>query len=132
MVLLSSSGTFCACTSNSDGLPKLDAISFRIGEPAKLSEVIAFALWIDSDTFGYQTVQQTIQVVHLEIEHGFLCRREIGIVRFEKGEDDVTALLRGRKRKSSVGLQQTEMLLVPLIQSLWIIRPQKYTTKTSN
>jgi hypothetical protein len=35
-------------------LPKLDTISFRIGDPAKLSEVIAFAFWIDGDTFVYQ------------------------------------------------------------------------------
>ncbi len=50
-----------------DRLPKLDTISFRIGEPAKLSELIAFAFWIDGDTFVPQTVQHAIQVVHLEI-----------------------------------------------------------------
>jgi len=60
-----------------DRLPKLDTISFRIGDPAKLSEVIAFVFWIDGDTFVYQTVQHTIQVVHLEIDHCFLCRREV-------------------------------------------------------
>ena len=64
-------------------LPELDAISFRVGEPAKLSEVIGFAFWIDGDTFGYQAVQQTIEVVHLEIEHRFLCRREVCVVLFE-------------------------------------------------
>jgi hypothetical protein len=37
------------------------------------------------------------------------------IVLFEKGEDDLSALRRGRKRKGSVGLHQTEMPLVPLI-----------------
>src|SRR4029077_6031807 len=100
-----------------DRLPKLDTISFRIGDPAKISEVIAFAFWIDGDTFVYQTVQHTIQVVHLEIEHCFLCRREVCIVLFEKGEDDLSALLRGRKREGSVGHHQTEMPLVPLIQS---------------
>jgi hypothetical protein len=115
-----------------DRLPKLDTISFRIGDPAKLSEVIAFAFWIDGDTFVYQTVQHTIQVVHLEIDHCFLCRREVCIVLFEKGEDDLSALRRGRKRERSVGLHQTEMPLVPLIQSLWIIRSQKYTAKASN
>ena len=80
-------------------LPKLDTISFRIGDPAKLSEVIAFAFWIDGDTFVYQTVQHTIQVVHLEIDHCFLCRREVCIVLFEKAEDDVRVLRRGRKRE---------------------------------
>ena len=61
---------------SSERLPKLDTISFRIGDPAKLSEVIAFAFWIDGDTFAYQTVQKSVQVVHLEIDHCFLSRRE--------------------------------------------------------
>jgi len=115
-----------------DRLPKLDTISFRIGDPAKLSEVIAFTFWIDGDTFVYQTVQHIIQVVHLEIDHCFLCRREVCIVLFEKGENDLSTLRRGRKPERSVGLHQTEMSLVPLIQSFWIIRSQKYTAKASN
>ena len=98
-----------------DRLPKLDTISFRIGYPAKLSEVIAFAFWINGDTFVYQTVQQTIQIVHLEINHCFLCRREVGIVLFEISEDDLSMLCRGRKCERSVGLHQTEMPLIPLI-----------------
>src|ERR1700722_6305614 len=53
-------------------LPKFDTISFRIGDPAKLSEVIAFTFWIDVHPFFCQAVQHTIQVVHLEIDHGFL------------------------------------------------------------
>jgi hypothetical protein len=51
---------------------------------------------------------------------------------FEKSEDDLRALRRGRKRESSVGLHHTEMLLVPLIQSFWIIRSQKNTAKAGN
>jgi hypothetical protein len=51
---------------------------------------------------------------------------------FEKGEDDLSVLRRRRKRESSVGLHQTEMPLVPLIQSLWIIRSQKYTAKAGD
>ena len=82
-----------------DGLPKLDAISFRIGNPAKLSEVIAFAFWIDGDPFVDQTVQHAVQVVHLEIDHCFLGRREVCIVLFEKGEDDLGVLRGGRKRE---------------------------------
>src|SRR5271169_2967754 len=89
----------------SERLPKLDTISLRIGDPAKLSEVIAFAFWIDGDAFVYQAVQHTVQVVHLEIDHCFLRRREVWIVLIEKGEDDLSALRRGRKRERSVGLQ---------------------------
>ena len=55
-----------------DRLPKLDAVSFGIGDPAELSEVVAFAFWIDGDAFGNQTVEHAIEVVHLEIDHGFL------------------------------------------------------------
>lgn len=69
-----------------DRLPKLDTISFRVGDPAELSEVIAFALWIDRDAFLDQTIQHTIQVVHLQIDHRFLRLREVGIVLLEKGE----------------------------------------------
>src|ERR1017187_6716640 len=115
-----------------DRLPKLDTISFRIGDPAKLSKIVAFAFWIDRDTFVYQTVQHSIEVIHLEVDHCFLCRREVCIVLFEKGEDDLSVLRRRRKRESSVGLHQTEMPLVPLIQSLWIIRSQKYTAKAGD
>lgn len=125
-ILVGSASIIC------DRLPKLDTISFRIADPAKLSEVIALAFGIDGDTFLYQTVQHTIQVVHLEIDHCSLCRREVGIVLFEKGEDDLSVLRRGRKRECSLGLHQTEMLLVPLIQSFWIIRSQKYTAKASD
>jgi hypothetical protein len=115
-----------------DRLPKLDTISFWVGEPAKPSEIVAFAFWIDCDTFVYQTVQNSIEVIHQEIDHCFLCRREVCIVLFEKGKHDLSALRRGRKRERSVGLHQTEMPLVPLIQSFWIIRSQKYTAKASN
>lgn len=115
-----------------DGLPKLDTISFWVDAPAELPEVVAFAFWIDRDAFVYQTVQHSIEVIHLEIDHCFLCRREVCIVLFEKGEDDLSVLRRGRKRESSAGLHQTEMPLVPLIQSLWIIRSQKYTAKASD
>jgi len=41
------------------------------------SEVIAFAFWIDGDTFVYQAVQHTVQAVHLEIDHRFLRWREV-------------------------------------------------------
>lgn len=115
-----------------DRLPKLDAVSFRVGDPAKLSKIIALAIWIDGDTFACQTVQQTIQVVHLEIDHCFLRRREVVIVLLEKGEDDPSVLRRGRISVCSLGLNQTEMLLVPLIQSFWIVRSQEYTAKASD
>jgi hypothetical protein len=82
-----------------DRLPKLDTISFRIGDPAKLSEVIALAFWIDGDTLVYQTVQHTVQVVHLQIDHRFLRRREVCIVLFEKGEDDLSVASMQETRK---------------------------------
>ena len=81
-----------AASFSCDRLPKIDTISLRIGNPAKLSEVIAFAFWIDGDTFVYQTVQHSIEVIHLEIDHRFLRRREVCIVWFEKGEDDLSVL----------------------------------------
>ena len=115
-----------------DRLPKLDAISVRIGEPAKLSEVIALAFWIDRDPFSDQTVQNTIQIFDLEIDHCFLCRREVVIVLFEEGKDDLRVLRRGRKRVGSVSLHQTKMLLIPLIKSFRIICSQKYTAEPSN
>src|ERR1700691_5546436 len=94
----------CSALVSCERLPKLDTISFQIGDPAKLSEVIAFAFWIDGDTFAHQTVQHTVQVVHLEIDHCFLCRREVCIVLFEEGEDDLSVLRRGRKRERPFGL----------------------------
>jgi hypothetical protein len=39
----------------SDWLPKLDTISLSVGDPAKLSEIVAFAFWIDRVAFVYQT-----------------------------------------------------------------------------
>ena len=121
-----------AASFSCDRLPKLDTISLRIGNPAKLSEVIAFAFWIDGDTFVYQTVQHSIEVIHLEIDHRFLRRREVCIVWFEKGEDDLSVLRRWGKRECSLGLRQTEMLLILLVQSFWIIRSQEYTAKASD
>ena len=80
-------------------LPKLDAISFRVGDPAELSEIVAFAFWIDRDTFVYQSVQNSIEVIYLEIDHCFLCRREVCIVLLEKGEHDLSAFGRCGKRE---------------------------------
>ena len=113
----------------SDRLPKLDAIPFRIGDPAKLPEVVALAIWVDGDAFGDQTIEQTIQVVDLEIEHGFLRRREVGIVVLEKGEDDLGAMGGSGKRVESAAVHQTEMFFVPLIERFWIRCAQKYTAK---
>jgi hypothetical protein len=115
-----------------DRLPKLDPISFEVGDPAELAEGVAFAFWIDGDAFLYQAIQHSIEVVHLEIDHCFLRRREVCIVWFEKGEDDLRVLGRRGIGEGSVRLQQPEMLLVPLIESLWILRPQKYAAETSD
>jgi hypothetical protein len=115
-----------------DRLPKLDTVSFQVNAPAELSKVIALAFWIDRDPFLYQTVQHSIEVIHLKIDHRFLCRWEVFIVLFEKGEDDLSVLLRCRIREGPLGLHQTKMPLVPFIQSLWIIRSQKYTAKASD
>jgi len=71
-----------------DRLPKLDTVSFRVSDPAEPSEVVAFAFWVDRDSFVCQTVQHSIQIVHLEVDHCFLCRREVCIVLLENGEDD--------------------------------------------
>jgi len=86
-----------------DRLPKLDTISLWVGEPAKPSEIVAFASWIDRDTFVYQTVQHSIEVIHLEVDHGFLFPWKVCIILSEEGEDDLSALRRGRKRERSPG-----------------------------
>ena len=85
------------------GLPELDTISFRVGEPAKPSEIVAFAFGIDRDTFGYQTVQHSIEVIHLEVDHRSLCRRKVFIILPEEGKDDLSALRRCRKREATFG-----------------------------
>jgi hypothetical protein len=73
--------------SSGDGLPKLDTISFWVGEPAKPSKIVTFAVGIDRDAFAYQTVQHSIEVIHLEIDHCFLRRRKVFITLPEEGED---------------------------------------------
>src|SRR5580704_3683560 len=93
----SSASTSC------DGLPKLDTISFWVGEPAEPSKIVAFAFGIDRDTLVYQTVQHSIEVIHLEVDHRFLCRRKVFITLSEEGKDDLSALRRGRKRERPFG-----------------------------
>src|SRR5215469_3803535 len=97
----------------SDRLPQLDAISFWVGEPAKLAEIITFAFGIDRDAFVYQTVQHYIEVIDLKIDHRFLCRWKVRILLPEEGQDNLIALLRGGKREKPLGPHQTEMALVP-------------------
>ncbi len=120
------------CTVSADGLPEFNAVTFGVGEPAELAEVVAVALGIDVDAGGDQAVEQGIEIVHLEIEHGFLRGREVVAVLLEEGKDD--ARLRGRRGKPvrSVGLHHAEMLFVPLIQSFWIVRSQKDAAKPSD
>ena len=63
----------------------------------------SFAFGIDRDTFVYQTVQHSIEVIHLQVDHRFLCRRKVFIILPEEGKDDLSALRRGRKRERSFG-----------------------------
>ena len=86
LIWTSSASTSC------DGLPKLDTISFWVGEPAEPSKIVAFAFRIDRHTFGYQTVQYSIEVIHLEVDHRFLRRRKVLIIFSEEGKDDLSAL----------------------------------------
>src|SRR5947207_14478687 len=86
-----------SASTSCDGLPKLDTISFWVGEPAEPSKIVAFAFGIDRDTFVYQTVQHSIEVIHLEVDHRFLCCRKVFIILSEEGKDDLSALRRGRK-----------------------------------
>src|SRR6516162_4127836 len=84
-------------------LPKLHPISFRIDEPAKLSEIVAVAFRIDRDAFRDQPVQNSIQVIHLKVDHYLLCRRKVRVLLFEESEHNLRALLRRRKLEPSHG-----------------------------
>ena len=46
-----------------DRLPKLNPISFWIGEPAELPEIVVFTFRIDGDTFVSQAAQHSIEVI---------------------------------------------------------------------
>jgi hypothetical protein len=51
----------------------------------------------------------------------------------EEGEDNLGVLRGDGKREGSTfGFHQTEMPLVPLIESFWIIGSQEYTAKASD
>jgi hypothetical protein len=86
-----------------DGLPKLNTVSFWVGKPAEPSKIVAFAFGIDRDTFVCQTVQHPIEVIHLEVDHRFLNQREVFIILPEEGEDNLSALRRGRKSERPFG-----------------------------
>ena len=92
-----------SASTSRDGLPNLDTISFWVGEPAEPSKLVAFAFGIDRDAFVYQTVQHSVEVMHLEVDHRFLCRRKVLIIVSEEGQDDLSALRRGRKRERPFG-----------------------------
>src|ERR1700761_235333 len=114
-------------------LPELDAISCRVRNPAESPEfAIVFAFRIDCDTFRDQMIQYSIQIVHLEIDHRFLCEREVVIILLERREDDFGVLRRGGKHVRAARLHQAEMPLVPLVQSLRLVRAYKNTAKTGN
>jgi len=70
-----------------DRLPKLNTIPLWIGEPAELPEIAVFTFGIDRDTFVSQAVQHSIEVIHLEVNHCFLCRRKVSIILPEEGKD---------------------------------------------
>src|SRR6476646_6186900 len=88
--LLGTTSRASSVSTSSDRLPKLDAISFWVGEPAELSKIVAVAFGIDRDTFVYQTVQHSIEVIHLEVDHHFLCRRKVFVILSEEGKDDLS------------------------------------------
>jgi hypothetical protein len=64
----------------------------RFRDAAELSKIVAFAFGIDRDTFVFQTVQHSIQVIHSEVDHRFLRWRKVSIILPEEGEDDLSAL----------------------------------------
>jgi hypothetical protein len=116
-----------------DRLPKLDAISYRVGDPAKPSEFsVFFAFRINRNTFGDQSIQYSIEVVHLEVDHRLLRERKVVIVLLESGKDYFGMLRRDWKHVSTAGLYQAEMTFVPLIECLRVVRSQKYTAKASD
>src|SRR5438309_1377768 len=60
------------------GLPELDAVAFGIGDPAEFAEVVAVAFRIDCDAGRGEAVEHGIEVLHLNVEHGFLFGWEVG------------------------------------------------------
>jgi hypothetical protein len=51
---------------------------------------------------------------------------------FEEGEDYVRVLRGGRIRERALGIHQAEMLLVPLVERLRIIRSDKRAPKAGD
>ena len=57
----------------SDGLPQLDAIALRIGDPAEATDTVHVLLFFSHvRSFGAQLGEHRIQVADPEVEHGLL------------------------------------------------------------
>ena len=78
-------------------------IFLRTDDPKSLYE------WYERHTFGLQAIEQAVETVDLQVEHGFLCEREVGAVRLEEGEDDRVAIRRCSESASALDLGETEV-----------------------
>lgn len=68
----------------------------------------------------------------MQVDHHFLRGGKVLILLLEESEHHLRTLRRGRKRERPMSPHQTEMLLLPLIQSFWVLSPYKRTAKSVN
>ena len=68
----------------------------------------------------------------MPVDHHFLRDGKVLILLLEESEHHLRTLRRGRKRERPMGPHQTKMLLLPLIQSFWVLSPHKRTAKSVN
>lgn len=66
----------------------------------------------------------------MQVDHHFLRGGKVLILLLEESEHHLRTLRRGRKRERPMSPHQTEMLLLPLIQSFWVLSPYKRTAKS--
>jgi hypothetical protein len=113
-------------------LPKLDPIPLRIGKPPKPPVLVILTFRIDSHSRRFQLVQNSVEIIHLKIQHGRLRNRKVLRRLWKKRHRDVSPLRFPGKRERSRRTADSKMLLIPRVKSLWIRGAQKCAAQPRN
>src|SRR6266852_4258219 len=101
------------------------ATSLRTVRISKSPVVVLLAFSIHRNTLSRELFQNSIQIIHLEVEHRRLRNREIARRTREEGNCNVGTLRFVGKQKRSMRTGNAKVFLVPGIESLRIVRSHK-------
>ena len=99
-------------------LPELDAIAFRVSEPAEAAVVVLFALAVHGNACGRQLVKKRVKIIDFEVDHDRLRGGEVIRLAREKRERSGSTLIIRLQYEGTMRKGEAEMVGVPSLRDL--------------